>query len=102
MPRTHAAVVELLTNALVLPALAVVPQAERSNCNQRGVRQVQGQRLINRLVILLAKRLRSPRQSSAIRPSICSPSAGADLAPRLVPSLGCLKRFFPCLYEPAV
>jgi|GraSoiStandDraft_46_1057282.scaffolds.fasta_scaffold1773190_1 hypothetical protein len=43
MPRTHAAVVELLTNALVLPALAVVPQAERSNCNQRGVRQVQGQ-----------------------------------------------------------
>jgi len=43
MHRTHAAAVKLLTNALVRPASGAVPQAERSNrnqrsnCNQRGV-----------------------------------------------------------------
>ena len=48
MHRTHAAVVKLLIHAVVPPASGVVPQAERSNrnqrsnCNQRGV-QVQGQ-----------------------------------------------------------
>jgi len=43
MLKTHAAAVELLTHALVLHASALVIHAERSSCNQRGVRQVQGQ-----------------------------------------------------------
>jgi hypothetical protein len=52
MPRTRAAAVKLLTHALVRPASGVVPQAERSNrnqrsnrynCNQRGVRQAHRQ-----------------------------------------------------------
>src|SRR5262249_38128460 len=43
MLKTHAAAVELLTHALVLHASALVTHAERSSCNQRGVRRVQGQ-----------------------------------------------------------
>src|SRR5215831_3236472 len=35
MHRTHAAAVKFLTNALVRPASGAVPQAERSNRNQR-------------------------------------------------------------------
>ena len=59
MHRTHAAVVKLLTNALVRPASEVVPQAERSNrnqrsnCNQRGVQRVPRQpdlRKVDRLL----------------------------------------------------
>ena len=59
MHRTHAAAVKLLTNALVRPASGVVPQAERSNrnqrsnCNQRGVQRVPRQpdlRKVDRLL----------------------------------------------------
>jgi hypothetical protein len=59
MHRTHAAAVKLLTNALVRPASGAVPQAERSNrnqrsnCNQRGVQRVPRQpdlRKVDRLL----------------------------------------------------
>jgi hypothetical protein len=66
MPRTHAAVVELLTNALVLPASAVVTQAERSNCNQRGVRQVEGQPGLRRVDPVLGFKGRRPHQQAAL------------------------------------
>ena len=57
MHRTHAAAVKLATLALVQPASGVVPQAARSNrnqrsdCNQRGVRQGQpGLRRVGQLL----------------------------------------------------
>src|SRR5215470_11996909 len=59
MHRTHAAAVKLLTNALVRPASEVVPQAERSNrnqrsnCNQRGVQRVPRQPDLRKLDRLL-------------------------------------------------
>ena len=59
MHRTHAAAVKLLTNALVRPASGAVPQAERSNrnqrsnCNQRGVLEVSRQPDLRKLDRLL-------------------------------------------------